>query len=163
LFVPVGSATVSAASAAVDVTVAIVDAVYSRATPGTKAPKLAGAPSVTDSVAGTVPPTPASAALEGVTAPSPAKLARVVPAGTSTQPPLPATTVALSSVISLVGKPRPLSRLTRHTRPSLSWSFDGAGMPAAATIFSGWLVCTPSAPMARARRNSLTSSSGPAS
>ena len=93
-------------------------------------PKLAGAPSVSESVAGTVPPTPLSVALDGVTAPSPAKRALVVPAGTSTQPPLPAVTVVPSpSAIGLVGKPSPLSRLTRQTRPSLSWSFDGAGMP----------------------------------
>ena len=36
---------------------AVVDAVYSRSTPGVNAPNVAGAPSVSDSVAGTVPPT----------------------------------------------------------------------------------------------------------
>ena len=54
------SATLSAASPAVETTVAVVDAVYSRATPGVKAPKDAGAPSVSASVAGTEPPTVAS-------------------------------------------------------------------------------------------------------
>src|SRR4051812_19472770 len=53
-----GSLTDSVASPAVEITLAVVDAVYSRSTPGWKAPKLAGAPSVSDSVAGTVPPTP---------------------------------------------------------------------------------------------------------
>ena len=48
----------SAASPAVDVTVAVVDAVYSFATPGVNGPNDAGPPSVSDSVAGTVPPTP---------------------------------------------------------------------------------------------------------
>ena len=37
---------------------AVVDAVYSRATPGMNAPNVAGAPSVSASVAGTEPPTP---------------------------------------------------------------------------------------------------------
>src|SRR4051794_5688212 len=53
-----GSETVSAASPAVDVTVAVVEAVYSLSAPGLKAPKLACAPRVSESVAGTVPPTP---------------------------------------------------------------------------------------------------------
>ena len=53
-----GSATLSVASPAVETVVAVVAAVYSRATPGVKAPKVAGAPSVSASVAGTVPPTP---------------------------------------------------------------------------------------------------------
>src|SRR5690242_1916082 len=52
-----GSATVSVASSAVLITLAVVVAVYSRATPGTNGPKLAGARSVSASVAGTVPPT----------------------------------------------------------------------------------------------------------
>ena len=43
------------------ITVAVVDAVYSFATPGVNAPNAAGAPSVSDSVAGTEPPTGASA------------------------------------------------------------------------------------------------------
>ena len=51
-----GSATVSVASPAVEMTFAVVDAVYSFATPGVNAPKLAGAPIVSASVAGTVPP-----------------------------------------------------------------------------------------------------------
>ena len=42
-------------------TLAVVDAEYSRATPGVNAPNVAGAPSVSDSVAGTVPPTVPSA------------------------------------------------------------------------------------------------------
>ena len=49
-----GSSTVSAASPAVLVTVAFVVAVYSRATPGVSAPKLAGGPSTSESVGGTV-------------------------------------------------------------------------------------------------------------
>jgi hypothetical protein len=52
-----GSATVSAASPAVEMTFAVVDAVYVLATPGVNAPNAAGAPSVSASVAGTVPPT----------------------------------------------------------------------------------------------------------
>src|SRR6201999_1780235 len=48
---------VSAASPAVLITFAVVDAVYSFATPGVNAPNVAGAPSVSDSVAGTAPPT----------------------------------------------------------------------------------------------------------
>src|SRR3954454_22550654 len=55
--VGLGSATVSVASPAVEITVAVVEAVYSLATPGWNAPKVAGAPSVSDSVAPTVPPT----------------------------------------------------------------------------------------------------------
>ena len=39
-----------------EITVAVVDAVYSFATPGVNAPNAAGAPSVSASVAGTVPP-----------------------------------------------------------------------------------------------------------
>src|SRR4051794_28659458 len=53
-----GSLTPSVASPAVEVTVAVVEAVYSRSTPGVKAPKLPVAPSVRESVGGTVPPTP---------------------------------------------------------------------------------------------------------
>ena len=41
-----------------ETTVAVVEAVYWRATPGVNAPNDAGAPSVSESVAGTVPPTP---------------------------------------------------------------------------------------------------------
>ena len=52
-----GSATVSVASPAVDVTVASVMAEYSLATPGMNGAKEAGAPSVSVSVAGTLPPT----------------------------------------------------------------------------------------------------------
>ena len=55
----------SAASAAVEVTVAVVEARYSLATPGVKAPKETGAPSESDSVAGTSPPT--GAVTRGVT------------------------------------------------------------------------------------------------
>ena len=50
-------ATDSAASPAVEITFAVVDAVYSFARPGVNAPKLAGVPSVSASVAGTLPPT----------------------------------------------------------------------------------------------------------
>src|SRR3954452_21606742 len=52
-----GSDTESAASPAVEMTLAGVDAVYSCATPGVNAPNEAAGPSVSDSVAGTLPPT----------------------------------------------------------------------------------------------------------
>src|SRR5262249_5170177 len=52
-----GPLTDSAASPAVEITSADVDAVYVFATPGVNAPKLAGAPRVSESVAGVVPPT----------------------------------------------------------------------------------------------------------
>src|SRR6478735_1645368 len=52
-----GSLVVSVASPAVEVTVAVVDAVYSRSTPGVNTPNEAGAPSVSAKVAGTEPPT----------------------------------------------------------------------------------------------------------
>src|SRR3954452_7370420 len=52
-----GSATESAASPAVLITLALMLAAYSFATPGVNAPKAAGVPSVSASVAGTVPPT----------------------------------------------------------------------------------------------------------
>jgi hypothetical protein len=50
-----GSETLSVASPAVDVTVAVVEAVYVRVTPGSNAPKLAAGPSVSARVAGTTP------------------------------------------------------------------------------------------------------------
>ena len=53
--------------ARVEITVAVVDAVYSRATPGVNAPNVAGAPSVSASVAGTVPPTPPETGVPTVT------------------------------------------------------------------------------------------------
>src|SRR3954470_5679810 len=52
-----GSLTLSAASPAVLSTSAVVCAVYVLSRPAVNAPKLAGPPSVSDSVAGTVPPT----------------------------------------------------------------------------------------------------------
>src|SRR3954471_483866 len=52
-----GSDTESAASPAVEITFAVVVAAYSLAAPGVNAPNEAGAPSVSESVAGTVPPT----------------------------------------------------------------------------------------------------------
>src|SRR5438309_463505 len=55
-----GSVTDRVASPAVLVTVAVVDASYVRSTPGVNGPNAAGAPSVSESVAGTVPPTPPS-------------------------------------------------------------------------------------------------------
>ena len=58
VLVGLGSATDSVASPAVLTTFAVVLASYSRATPGVKAPNVAGAPSVSASVGGTVPPTP---------------------------------------------------------------------------------------------------------
>src|SRR3954471_3570215 len=51
-----GSATDSAASPAVEMTFAVVVAVYSFATPGVNEPSEAAGPSVSASVAGTVPP-----------------------------------------------------------------------------------------------------------
>ena len=53
----VASDTLNAASPAVEVTVAVVDAVYSFSTPGVNGPNDAGPPSVNASVAGTEPPT----------------------------------------------------------------------------------------------------------
>src|SRR3954471_5820468 len=53
-----GSLTDSAASPAVLKTVAPVVATYSFSSPGVNPPKVAGAPSVSASVAGTDPPTP---------------------------------------------------------------------------------------------------------
>src|SRR5437867_291016 len=52
-----GSDTLSAALAAVEMTFAVVLAVYSLSTPGVNAPNEAAGPSVSESVAGTVPPT----------------------------------------------------------------------------------------------------------
>src|SRR4051794_11674593 len=60
-----GSLTVSVASPAVLVIVAVVVAVYSFATPGVNGPNVAGAPSVRASVAGTVPPTGAGTVVGG--------------------------------------------------------------------------------------------------
>src|SRR5690242_10272301 len=57
VLVGLGSATLSVASPAVEITVACVDAVYSLATPGVNAPNCAGAPIVSASVAPTLPPT----------------------------------------------------------------------------------------------------------
>src|ERR1700742_3215500 len=56
-----GSDTVSAASPAVEMTSAALDAVYVLSTPGVNAPKLTGPPSVSESAAGTEPPTGAVA------------------------------------------------------------------------------------------------------
>jgi hypothetical protein len=57
-----GSETDSAALPAVEMTFAVVPAVYSLSTPGANAPKLAALPSESESVAGTVPPTVAAIA-----------------------------------------------------------------------------------------------------
>ena len=43
---------------------ALIDAVYSRVTPGVNAPNDAGVPSVSDRVAGTVPATPPSTSFQ---------------------------------------------------------------------------------------------------
>ena len=59
-----GSETDNAASPAVEITLAVVDAVYSFATPGVNAPNVAGVPSVSASVAGTVPPALPSASVD---------------------------------------------------------------------------------------------------
>ena len=58
-----GSETLSVADPAVEVTVAVVEAVYSRAMPGMKAPRVTGPGSESASVAGTVPPTAAGPGL----------------------------------------------------------------------------------------------------
>ena len=50
-----GSETLSVASPALEITFAVVEAVYSRSTPAVNAPNVAGGPSVSESVAGTVP------------------------------------------------------------------------------------------------------------
>src|SRR4051794_19883739 len=50
-----GSDTVSAASPAVEITVAVVDAEYVRARPGRNVPNVGDAPRLSASVAGTVP------------------------------------------------------------------------------------------------------------
>src|SRR4051794_26333652 len=52
-----GSETLNAASPALEMTFAVVEATYSRSTPGTKAPNDGAAPSDSDKVAGTEPPT----------------------------------------------------------------------------------------------------------
>src|SRR4051812_24029633 len=52
-----GSLTLSVAFPAVEITFAVVDASYVCATPAVNAPNEAAGPSVSDSVAGTVPPT----------------------------------------------------------------------------------------------------------
>src|SRR3712207_1305774 len=70
--VVLGSLTVSAAQPAVEMTLAVVLAAYSRSTPGVKAPKLAAAPSVSDRVGGTEPPTPPSTEVEAAVALGPA-------------------------------------------------------------------------------------------
>src|SRR5689334_9639606 len=54
--VELGSATLSAASPAVEMTLAVVPAVYVLPRPGVNAPNEAGVPSESESVAGTVPP-----------------------------------------------------------------------------------------------------------
>src|SRR3954469_72707 len=60
VLVALGSATDSFASPALEVTVAVVPAVYSSATPGAKAPNWTGVPIVSASVGGTVPLTASS-------------------------------------------------------------------------------------------------------
>src|SRR5689334_13342857 len=57
----------SAASPAVEVTFAVVDAVYVLATPGVNAPNDADPPSDSESVAGTVPPTVPGASVDAYT------------------------------------------------------------------------------------------------
>src|ERR1700761_5245737 len=52
-----GPLTLSAASPAVEMTSAVVEAVYVLSIPGVNAPNDGAAPSVSESVAGTVPPT----------------------------------------------------------------------------------------------------------
>src|SRR4051794_5279001 len=83
-----GSETLSVASPAVLITFAVVVAVYSRATPGTNAPKLAGVPSVSESVAGTMPLT---SPVTGV-----AVLTRSLPLSTQTLPLRPVTRGAVA-------------------------------------------------------------------
>ncbi len=59
-----GSAMDSVASPAVEITFAVVVAEYVLSSPGVNAPKDAGAPSVSASVAGTVPPTPPAVSVQ---------------------------------------------------------------------------------------------------
>ena len=56
VLVELGSDTLRVASPALEITLAVVLAVYSRATPGVNAPNEAGVPRPSESVAGTVPP-----------------------------------------------------------------------------------------------------------
>src|SRR3954447_2866928 len=56
-----GSETDSDASPAVEITFAVVEAVYVASTPGVNAPNDAGAPRVSANVAGTEPPAPPTA------------------------------------------------------------------------------------------------------
>src|ERR1700754_1934246 len=68
VLVELGSDTDSTPLPAVEITFAVVDAVYSKAIPGVKGPNEAGAPSDSASVAGTVPrtsPVASSAATRG--------------------------------------------------------------------------------------------------
>ena len=83
-----GSDTLSVASPAVLVTVAPVVAVYSAATPGTNGVNVAGAPKVSDKVAGTVPPTVPGTGV--------AVLIRSDPLWTHTFPPRPVTRGAVA-------------------------------------------------------------------
>src|SRR3954453_7278281 len=74
-----GSDTLSVASPAVLMTLAVVFAVYSFATPGVNAPNVAGVPSVRLSVAGTLPPTPPGVSVWAYTVASPYGTSRAGP------------------------------------------------------------------------------------
>src|SRR3954466_15465062 len=67
-----GSATLSVASPAVEMTLAVVLAAYVFATPGWNVPKAAGVPSDSASVAGTVPPAPPGVLTDCTVTPLPA-------------------------------------------------------------------------------------------
>src|SRR5262245_54541381 len=80
-----GPSTLSVALPAVEVTFAIVDATYSFATPGAKRPNCAGGPSVSASVAGTVPLTfPDAAQVQASTRSRSVTAGGIVSAGEST-------------------------------------------------------------------------------
>src|SRR6478752_6884060 len=71
VFVVLGSETLSVASPAVEITFAVVEALYVRATPGVNGPKAAGVPSDNASVAGTEPLAPPGALVSWTVTPLP--------------------------------------------------------------------------------------------
>src|SRR3954470_2187435 len=95
-----GSATLSVASPAVEMTLAVVAAVYVLATPGVKGPKGAGVPSERASVAGTLPPAPPGVLTDWTVTPLPAnssqfRLIRLAPVA----PPVTVRNVRKSSCL----------------------------------------------------------------
>src|SRR5690349_10525032 len=110
-----GSDTESVASAPVDVTVAVVVAVYSRSTPGANVPNDAPAPSMSESVAGTVPPTPTAGCTPGEPTSLPALKAPLTPTALSWL--TAAAPAALSNVKPVVEAPK-LTPVTRRPNES---------------------------------------------